>query len=197
MRDEQPHGKRVGDGFATLGAHQPRLTAATPGGDADYLAMHAVASGRQSGRRGFHQQRDQLVRGLHERGPTLRASIAVLFRGVDEAAVTPADGSPEALLGNLLIRSAIQRSGVTYVNLAPLECEGQAGATARDRAAETPVSRMQWFCCRTSIPPPADAAVAQLGDAGVNVVNLATLPRRRISSESSSRKRRAQAGKLC
>ena len=177
VRDEQRAGSELETG-SQLWRVSARLTAATPAAGVDYQAS------RQHLRQAVlpvveaYQQRDWLVRGLHERGGQLAGSaISILFRGVDEAAVAPADGSPEALLGNLLNRSAIQRGGVTYVNLLPLEREGQAGAAARDRAVDAlRKSNAVVVLSRFDSATPAAAAVAQFNGAGVNVVDLATLP---------------------
>ena len=177
VRDEQRTGSELETG-SQLWRVSARLMAATPGVDVDYLATRKQLRQAVNPVIESYQQRDWLIRDLHERGGQLAgAAIAVIFRGVDEAAVAPADGSPEALLGNLLNRSAIQRSGVTYVNLVPLEREGQAGVTARDRAAET-LRKSPAVVLLSHLDPdsPAAAAIAQLGAVGVNVVNLATLP---------------------
>ena len=98
--------------------------------------------------------------------------------------MAPADGSPEALLGELLNRSGIQRSGVSFVNLTPLEREGQAGGAARERAAETLRSASAVVVVSKLDPASAAAAaIDQFAEAGVNVVDLATLPSIEESAE--------------
>src|SRR5690606_37464131 len=177
VRDEQRIGSDLETG-SQLWRVSARLMAATPAAGVDYHAS------RQHLRQAVmpvveaYQQRDWLVRGLHERGGQLAGSaISILFRGVDEAAVAPADGSPEALLGNLLNRSAIQRGGVTYVNLLPLEREGQAGAAARGRAVDAlRKSNAAVLLSHVDAGSQTAAAIAQFGNAGIHVVDLATLP---------------------
>lgn len=184
VRDEQRTGSELETGLQ-LWRVSARLMAATPGVAVDYLASRehvrqAVNPVIQS-----YQQRDWLVRGLHERGGRLAgASVCLLFRSNDAAAMAPAEGSPEALLGDLLNRSGIQRSGVAFVNLTPLEREGQAGATARERTVEALRSASAVVVVSKVDPASAAAAaIAQFAKAGVNVVDLATLPSIEASAE--------------
>lgn len=174
VRDEQRTGSDLETG-RQLWRVSGRLMAATPGVAVDYLATRLHQSVNPVLQ--AYEQRDWLVRELHERGGQLQnASVCILFRGSDDAAM-PADQTPEAQLGELLNRSGVQRGGVTYFNVATLEREGQAGATARERAAHA-LRKAAAVVVVSPIAPmsPTAAAVASFSQSGINVVDLAQLP---------------------
>lgn len=155
-----------------------RLAASTPGRDIDYAAS------RDRLRRAIdpvlraYEQRDWLVRDLHERGGQLQgAAICVLFRGTVDA-TAPAEGTAEAMLGSLLNRSGVHRAGVSYLNLTPLDQEGPAGETARDRATDA----LRTANAVVHLTDGDDAATNALRTGGVNLVGLGTLPSVRESA---------------
>lgn len=176
VRDEQRTGSDLETG-RQLWRVSGRLMAATPGVAVDYLATRQRLHQSVNPVLQAYEQRDWLVRELHERGGQLQnASVCILFRGSDDAA-TPVDQSAEAQLGELLNRSGVQRGGVTYFNVAPLEREGQAGATARERAADTLRKAAAVVLVSPTAPTsPTAAAVASFSQSGINVVDLAQLP---------------------
>ncbi|MBA4106323.1 MAG: hypothetical protein C0485_11240 [Pirellula sp.] len=176
VRDEQRTGSDLKTG-RQLWRINGRLMAATPGVAVDYLATRQHLHQSVNPVLQAYEQRDWLVRELHERGGQLQnASVCILFRGSDDAAA-PVDQSAEAQLGELLNRSGVQRGGVTYFNVAPLERAGQAGTTARERAADT-LRKAAAVVLVSPIAPtsPTAAAVAGFNQSGINVVDLAQLP---------------------
>ncbi|QDT71927.1 MMPL family transporter [Lacipirellula limnantheis] len=162
-----------------------RLMAATPGLPVDYLATRdrvhiAVNPVLQA-----YEQRDWLVRELHERGGQLQdAAICILFHGLDDAA-TPEDGAPAALLGALLNRSGVQRGGVTYYNTRQLERQGQAAA-ARERAADSLRNSAVVLAAPVADASPEATALAGLAQAGLSVIDLGKLPPIEESATSPS-----------
>ncbi len=115
-----------------------------------------------------YEQRDLVVRNLHERGGQLSgAKVCILF--ADEFNdPAPARNSPEQRLGELLNRSGVAADGVKFVNLEALNENGRTAPVVRERALEllekqTAVVRM------TAVENPI---LARLADNGVNVVNV-------------------------
>jgi predicted RND superfamily exporter protein len=153
-----------------------RLKAATPGAAVDYRVTRDQLRDAVNPVLRAYQQRDWLVRNLSERGVKLTgAAICVLFHA-DADAAAPREGTPEALLSEVLNRSSIQRGGVTFFNVATLEREGQAGAAAQERAAETLRTAAAVILVAPAKSRAVSAAMDGLATAGVNIVNLATLP---------------------
>ena len=153
-----------------------RVTAATPGVEVDYRATRAELRQAINPVLQAYQQRDWLIRNLSERGGKLSgAAVCVLFRG-DRDDAAPRDGSPELVLGDLLNRSSIQRSGVAYFNVEMLERTGEAGAMAKERAADSLRNAAAVVVASAKLEEGLAATIDELATAGVNVVNLATLP---------------------
>jgi hypothetical protein len=118
-----------------------------------------------------YQQRDWLVRALHQSGKQLAsAKIAVLFRGSDMTAPTP--GSQEEFVAELLERSGVAGGEVTLVNLATLESADRAGAAMKERAVAT----LRGQDAAIMVSGETDATVDSLVAQGLNIVRAVNLP---------------------
>ncbi|BBO31426.1 MMPL family transporter [Lacipirellula parvula] len=179
LQAEQRAGSDVRTGMQ-LWRISGRLMAATPGVELDYLSSRARLRSAVAPVVLSYEQRDWLLRELHERGGQLqRANVCVLYRGSADSAA-PAANSAEALFGSLMARSGVQGGAVKYFNLAQLERGDEINADAIGRASET----LKYAHAVVLAAQPADLAAAgriaaateQLAQAGVNVVDVSKLP---------------------
>jgi predicted RND superfamily exporter protein len=116
-----------------------------------------------------YDQRDMLVRNLHERGQRLAgAKVCILFHDeFNEAA--PRQDSREQLLGKLLDRSGLAADGVKFVNIEALNENGRTARVVRERTLELLHKQTAVVTMMDTEP----AVLAHLAADGVNMVNVA------------------------
>jgi hypothetical protein len=119
------------------------------------------------------QQRDQIVRALHEQGKQLAgARVCVLFRAPEGASAPPAEVQEQAL-AELLTTSGVAPRGVTYFNLATFERPKRGGETQNNAYRESAIASLQKQDAVVLASAPSDHVAQQIADSGVYVVNVA------------------------
>ncbi len=119
-----------------------------------------------------YQQRDLIVRALHEQGKQLAgARVCVLFRAPNQAAAPPRDVQEHAL-AELLGRSNVAPHGVSYYNLAVFQ-NPQRGSESRDQQYRTSVlASLEKQDAVILASAPADPVARMISDAGVYIVDV-------------------------
>jgi predicted RND superfamily exporter protein len=119
-----------------------------------------------------YQQRDQIVRALHEQGKQLAGSrVCVLFRAPGQAPAPPAEVQEQAL-AELLTVSGVAPRGVTYFNLATFE-QPDRGNPAQDELFRTSaLASLQKQDAVVLASAPSDPVARQIAASGVYVVNV-------------------------
>ena len=122
-----------------------------------------------------YQQRDMIVRNLHERGGQLAgAKVGILFVANEELA-EPAESAIERQLGELLRASGVAPDGVSYVNLTTLASRGDGADDAFvDQAATQLADRNAVVLSAAVRDAKVGEVVEQLAAKGVNLVDATT-----------------------
>lgn len=128
------------------------------------------------------QQRDSIVRALHERGQQLAGSrVCILFRGTPGAETPPSD-SQEAALANLLLASGVASKGVSYYNLAVYEQPQRKTAAEDQEYRKNSINALAKqdgvILCSAASDPAASALFA----AGAPVIDVTEAPSVEVST---------------
>jgi predicted RND superfamily exporter protein len=119
-----------------------------------------------------YQQRDQIVRALHEQGKQLAgAHVCVLFRAPKHAAAPPAEVQEQAL-AELLTVSGVAPRGVTYFNLASFEHPDRGDAAQDERYRTSALASLRKQDAVVLASAPRDPVAKQIAAGGVYVVNV-------------------------
>jgi hypothetical protein len=138
----------------------------------DYGALQAQLTRAVEPVLAAYQQRDQIVRALHEQGKQLDgARVCVLFRAPDKAKAPPASVQEQAL-AELLMVSGVAPKGVSYFNLATFEQPGRGGPTQDDAFRQSAVASLRKQDAVVLASAPSDPVAAQIAGSGVYVVNV-------------------------
>jgi uncharacterized protein len=151
-----------------------RVAASTPGHEnVDYAEVTEGVRTAVTPVLRAYEQRDRLVRLLHQSGKELAGSrISILFRAANEQA-TPAKGSQELLLADLLRRSGVAGGDVGFVNLAMLETTSGVAEGMREQIASNLATQdAAVLTASTDIDPVVEQLIAR----GVNLADVAELP---------------------
>lgn len=119
-----------------------------------------------------YQQRDLIVRALHEQGKRLAgARVCVLFRAPNQAAAPPPDVQERAL-AELLDRSHVAPRGVSYYNLAVFQ-NPQRGSESRDQEyRQSVLASLGKQDAVVLASAPSDPVVRKISEAGVYIVDV-------------------------
>jgi predicted RND superfamily exporter protein len=116
-----------------------------------------------------YEQRDAIVRSLHQRAARLEgARLTLLFRAARGAA-GPDEGSAEALLAGLLRRSGVAGGEISYLNLADFDHWAAATPAMRDRMTASLKDQTAVVLAASG----GEATVEELAMQGVPAVNVA------------------------
>jgi predicted RND superfamily exporter protein len=119
------------------------------------------------------QQRDQIVRALHEQGKQLAGSrVCVLFRAPGAASAPPAEVQEQAL-AELLTTSGVAPRGVTYFNLATFERPERGDDVQNDAYRKSAIASLQKQDAVVLASAPSDPIARQIAESGVYVVSVA------------------------
>jgi predicted RND superfamily exporter protein len=123
-----------------------------------------------------YQQRDSIVRELHERGKQLAgARVCVLFRAPDHASSPPADVQ-ERTLADLLTKSGAAPRGVSYFNLAVYEQPNRGTAANDDLYRQAALNSLRQQDAVVLASASSDPTARDIANDGVRVVDVASLP---------------------
>ncbi|HYO24185.1 MAG TPA: MMPL family transporter, partial [Lacipirellulaceae bacterium] len=123
-----------------------------------------------------YQQRDMVVRALHEQGKRLAgARVCVLFRAPNAAAAPTADLQEHAL-AELLTLSGTAPRGVTYFNLAVFQRPGTGDAARDEQYRQNAIKSLRQQDAVILASASSDPVARQLVASGVYVVNATDLP---------------------
>lgn len=122
------------------------------------------------------QERDWLVRALHQRGKELAgAKICILFRAPNSA-VTPPEETQEAILANLLSSSGVAAQGVSYYNLTLYEKPLKNSAADDQAYRKSALAALAEQDAVVLASAGSDPAASALFAAGVPLVDVTELP---------------------
>jgi hypothetical protein len=122
-----------------------------------------------------YQQRDQIVRALHEQGKQLAGSrVCVMFRSANRAAAPPAEVQ-EQTLAELLCTSGVAPRGVTYFNLAVFERPGRSDAAQDEQYRQSALTSLRQQDAVILASAHSDPAARQIAHDGVYVVDVTDL----------------------
>lgn len=122
------------------------------------------------------QQRDLIVRALHEQGKQLAGShVCVLFRAPDGAAVPP-PAVQEKALADLLSRSGVAPRGVSYYNLATFERPGRGNEAQDQLYRQSALNSLRQQDAVILASAASDPAAHTIAQQGVYVLDVSRLP---------------------
>ncbi len=123
-----------------------------------------------------YQQRDMIVRALHEQGKKLAgARVCVLFRAPNRAEAPPAEVQ-ERVLAELLKSSGIAIRDFSYYNLAVFERPGQGDAPRDESFRKRALASLKLQDAVILASASRDPVAAQIVQGGVYVVDVTDLP---------------------
>jgi hypothetical protein len=123
-----------------------------------------------------YQQRDHLVRALHEQGKQLAgAHVCVLFRAPNRALSPPADVQEQAL-AELLTVSGVAPRGVTYFNLGAFEQPGRGDREQDELYRQSALGSLRKQDAVVLASASSDPVAKRIAAAGVYVVDVTELP---------------------
>jgi uncharacterized protein len=118
------------------------------------------------------QQRDRVVRALHEQGKQLAGSkVCVLFRAPDGATAPPAEVQERAL-AELLGRSGLAPRGVSYYNLAMFETPNRGGAAQDQQYRQLALASLRKQDAVILAAVANDPAARMIAEGGVTLVDV-------------------------
>ncbi len=122
-----------------------------------------------------YQQRDWIVRRLHENGKRLDgAQLCILFRNPSDVK-TPAEDTQEWELAKLLRRSGVKPKGVRYYNLAKLD-DSRNSSSERDAYRDGVIAALTEQDALVLVSAGSDPMAKQLASGGLLVVNVSDMP---------------------
>ena len=123
-----------------------------------------------------YQQRDRIVRALHEQGKQLNgARVCVLFRAPDRAKEPPADVQ-ERTLADLLSRSGVAPRGVSYYNLATFQAPGLGSSAQDEQYRQRALASLREQDAVVLASAPSDPVAREIAAGGVRLVRVTNLP---------------------
>jgi len=123
-----------------------------------------------------YQQRDCVVRALHEKAKSLSGSrVCVLFRAPGQVAAPSADAQ-EAILARLLQQSGLAARGATYFNLAVYDHPRRQNADADQSFRRAAIAALAEQDAVVLLSAASDPTAHQLVRAGVVVTDATSLP---------------------